>query len=93
MFLDRFLWRVQFVADEPVGDVDVRLQVFGCCVLLQDGADGDAQLRVLGQLGGPVLEAVYVGESDDLTTMQHQQPDVDTRLAAGGQPEILMHQA
>lgn len=64
MFLDRFLGRVKFVADEPVGDVDVHLQVFCRCVLLQDGADGDAELRVLGQFGGPVLEAIDVGEGD-----------------------------
>ena len=93
MSLDRFLRRVELVADEPVGDVDVCLQVFGRCVLLQDGTDGDAQLRVLGQLGGPVLEAIDVGEGDDLTTLQHQQPVIDTGLATGGQPEVLVHQA
>ena len=81
------------IPDEPVGDVDVSLQVFCRRVLLQDGADGDAQLRILGQLLGPFLEAVDVREGDDLTTLQHEQPVIDTRLAAGGQPEILMHQA
>ena len=69
------------------------LQVFSCGVLLQDGADSDAQLGVLGQLLGPFLEAVDVRESDDLTTLQHQQPVIDTRLATGSQPEILVHQA
>lgn len=88
----RFLRRVDFVADEPVGDVDMCLQVFRRCVLLQEGADGDAQLRVLGQLGGPVLEAVDIGEGDDLTTLQHQRPVVDTGLATGGQPEVLVYQ-
>ncbi len=36
VFLDRFPRRTQFVTDEPVGDVDVSVQVLGCCVLLQD---------------------------------------------------------
>ena len=81
------------VADEPVGDVDVVLQVFGGGVLVQDWADGDAEFRISGQLLGPVLESVNVGEGDDLAAFQDQEPVIDAGLAAGGQPEVAGHQA
>lgn len=84
VFLDRFPGRVQLVADEPVGDIDVRLQVFSRGVLVQDGADGDAELGVSGQLCGPVLESVNVGEGYDLTSLQYQQSVIDARLSASG---------
>lgn len=45
VFLDRFSCRLRLVADEPVGDVDVILQVFGGGVLVQDRADCDGDAR------------------------------------------------
>ena len=93
VFLDRFSCRLRLVADEPVGDVDVVLKVLGGGVLVQDRADGDAEFRVLGQFLGPVIESVDVGEGDDLAALQDQEPVVDARLAAGGQPEVAGHQA
>ena len=93
VFLDRFSCRLRFVADEPVGDVDVVLQVLGGGVLVQDRADGDAEVRVLGQLLGPVVESVDVGEGNDLAAFQDQEPVVDAGLAAGGEPEVAGHQA
>lgn len=93
VLLDRFSCWLRFVADEPVGDVDVVLQVLGGGVLVQDRADGDAEIRVLGQLLGPVVESVDVGEGDDLAAFQDQEPVVDAGLAAGGQPEVAGHQA
>ena len=72
------------IADKPVGDVDVVLQVLGGGVLIQNRADGDAQVRIPGQLLGPVLEAVDVGEGDDLAALQDQEPVIDAGLAAGG---------
>ncbi len=93
VFLDRFPWWLRLIADEPVGDVDVVLQVFGGGVLVQDWADGDAEVRIPGQLLGPVLESVDVGEGDDLAALQDQEPVIDAGLAAGGQPEVAGHQA
>ena len=93
VFLDRFSCWLRLVTDEPVSDVDVVLQILGGGVLVQDRADGDAEFWVLGQLFGPVLESIDVGEGDDLTALQDQQPVVDARLAAGGQPEVARHQA
>lgn len=93
VFLDRFTCRLRLVADEPVGDVDVVLKVLGDGVLVQNRADGDAEIRILGQLLGPVVESVYVGEGDDLAALQDQEPVIDAGLAAGGQPKVAGHQA
>lgn len=93
VFLDRFSCRLRLVADEPVGDVNVILQVFCSGVLVQDRADGDAEVRVLGQLLGPVVESVDVGEGNDLAAFQDQEAVVDAGFAAGGQPEVAGHQA
>ena len=93
VFLDRFSCWLRLVTDEPVSDVDVVLQILGGGVLVQDRADGDAEFWVLGQLFGPVLESIDVGESDDLAAHQDQEPVIDAGFAAGGQPEVAGHQA
>jgi len=80
-------------ADEPVGDVDVGFHVFGGGAFLKEGADGDIELWVLGQLLGPFLIAIDVGEGDDLPVGQDQEPVVDAGLAAGGQPDVFGHEA
>ena len=93
MFLDRFGCWLCLIPDEPVSDIDVGGEVFGGGVLLEDGADGDAELGVFGELLGPFLEAVDVGEGDDFASFQDQEAVVDAGLAASGQPEVFRHQA
>ena len=83
VLLDRFSCRLRLVADEPVSDVDVILQVLSGGVLVQDRADGDAEIRVLGQLLSPVVESVDIGEGDNLAALQDQKPVVDARLSSG----------
>jgi len=80
--------------NQPVGDVDVVGQVFGGGVLLKNGADGDVEIRVAGQLLGPVVESVDVGEGDDLPAGEDGQAvGVELRFAAGGEPEVAGHEA
>ena len=93
MSLDRLARRAEAVADKPVGDVDMGGEVFGRGVLLEQGTDSDAELGVFGQLVGPVLEAIYVGEGNHFASFESQDPVIKAGLAAGGQPEIFGHQA
>ena len=83
-FLRRLGHRLAPCTDEPVGDVDVGFHVFGGGALLQEGADGDVELWVLGQFLGPLLVAIDIGERHDLPVGQDQEPFVDAGLAAGG---------
>ena len=86
--------------DQPIGDVDVVFDVFRRGVLLEDGADGDVEMPgreipgqagndVIGKLLGPELEAVDVGEGDDLPPLQDQEFVAELGFTAGGQPEEL----
>lgn len=103
-FLRRLGHRLAPCANEPVGDVDVGFHVFSGGALLQEGADGDVetpgqargdggQIVVLGQLLGPLLVAIDIGERHDLPVGQDQEPVVDAGLAAGGQPDVFRHEA
>lgn len=54
--------RIDEVADEPVGDVDVGFAVFGGGVVLEDGADGYMLSGEFREFAGPFFVAVYIGK-------------------------------
>lgn len=80
-------------SDEPVGDVDMCVQVFRRGILLENRADCDAEIWIFRQLLGPFPETVDVREGDDLPAFQDLEPVVDAGLSSGGQPEVAGHQA
>ena len=93
MTTERFFATLRMTADEPIGDIDVSCEVFRGGDLLQEWRDGDVVTRELAQLLTPLLEAVHVGPGDDLTAFENVQAIVEPGFAAGGQPDVLRHQA
>ncbi len=69
-------------------------EVFGGGVLLEDGADGDIEVGDAGQLLGPGVEGVDVGEGNDFAADEDGQAvGVELGFAAGGEPEVAGHEA
>ena len=93
MLLDRLRHRLAPGTDEPVGDVDMVGKVLRGCVLLEDGADGDVEGRILGQLLDPFLIAIDIWEGDDFVAGEDQEAVVDAGFAAGGEPDVFRHEA
>lgn len=93
MLPDAFTGRAQFLPDEPVGDIDMGLNVLGSGISLQNGAHGHVEVRELRQLLDPSGVAIDIRIGHNLPALQHQQPLVDHGLAAGGQPEEAGHDA
>lgn len=84
-------WRV---ADEPVGDVDVGFAVFGCGVVLEDGADGYMQSGEFRELAGPLFVAVDIGKGYYFAAFQDSQfLSAQLGFAAGGEPGVSGHQS
>ena len=79
--------------DEPVGDGDVGGEVLGGGVLLEDAADADVEAPESLDLLAPELITVHVGKGDDVPALQDAQAFVELTLAAGGEPDVLRHQA
>jgi len=80
-------------ADEPVGDVDVVLSVFGGAVLLEEVGHLDAQVGEFCGFLAPGVVAVNVREGGDGTALQDVQTGVELGLSAGGQPDELGDEA
>lgn len=86
--------RVEEVADEPVGDVDVGFAVFGSGVVLEDGADGYMQSWEFRELAGPFFVADDVGKGYCFAAFQDGESGlVELGFAAGGKPGVFGHQA
>ena len=81
------------ITDEPIGNIYMSREVFRSGDLLQERGDGDIQACKPDQLVRPFLEAVDVGPGNHFATSQDVQSLVEPGLAAGGQPEVLGHQA
>lgn len=85
--------RVEEVADEPVGDVDVGFAVFGSGVVLEDGADGYMQSWEFRELAGPFFVADDVGKGYCFAAFQDGESGlVELGFAAGGKPGVFGHQ-
>ena len=80
-------------ADEPVGNVDVVLAVFGGAVLLEEVGHFDAQFREFRGFLAPSVVTVNVREGGDGTALQHVQPGIQLGFPAGGQPDELGDEA
>ena len=80
-------------ADEPVGNVDVVLAVFGGAVLLEEVGHLDAQVREFRGFLAPGVVAVNVREGCDGPALQDVEPGVELGLSAGGQPDELGDEA
>ena len=80
-------------ADEPVGNVDVVLAVFGSAVLLEEVGHFDAQVGEFRGFLAPGVVAVNVREGGDGTALQDVQPGIQLGLSAGGQPDELGDEA
>lgn len=76
-------------ADEPVGNVDVVLAVFGGAMLLEEVGHLDAQVGEFRGFLAPGVVAVNVWEGGDGSALQHVQPCIELGLPAGGQPDEL----
>ncbi len=79
-------------SDEPVGDVDVGLEIVGGGVLLEDAGDRDVEAGEAFDLLAPGRVAIDIGERDDITAGQDVEAVVELTLAAGGEPDVLRHQ-
>lgn len=87
-------WRVEEVAGEPVGDVDVGFSVFGGGVVLEDGADGYLQSGEFREFAGPLFVAVDIWKGYDFAAFQDGESGlVELGFAAGGEPGVSGHQA
>lgn len=80
-------------ADEPVGNVDVVLAVFGGAVLLEEVGHFDAQIGEFRGFLAPGVVAVNVREGGDGTALQDIEPGVELGFPAGGQPDELGDEA
>lgn len=87
-------WRIDEVADEPVGDVNVGFAVFGGGVVLEDGADRYMQSEEFREFAGPFFVAVDIGKGYYFASFQDSQfLSAQLGFAAGGKPGVFGHQA
>ncbi len=82
-------WRIDEVADEPIGDVDVGFAVFGGGVVLEDGADRYMQSGEFRELAGTFFVAVDIGKGYCFAAFQDGESGlVELGFAAGGEPGV-----
>ena len=75
---------LEFPSDEPIGYVDVVLDVFWCGVGLQEIADADVEVREVLDFLAPGCVTVHVRKGDHITAVQDFQSLVELALSSCG---------